>query len=228
MGKKREEDTKAQVPGWMVSFGDMMTLILTFFILLVSLSKERQMGLVAKGVGSFVTHMQSFGLDSLMSESEKREVFNEVRSRFNLPPEEDPTQQTDPDSASNEEVLRADSVEKIKPHDEIFQPAVALFDGDQVELSSQSRRYLDLLSSSLKPGNGQVLILEGQAQAGSDSSGFEAQSKAHARAQAVRRYLIETHGFEPGRVEARAWLKALPGSDEERTAVDARLILPPR
>ena len=29
---------KKGAPGWMVSFGDMMTLILTFFILLVSLS----------------------------------------------------------------------------------------------------------------------------------------------------------------------------------------------
>ena len=38
MGKKAEEDSKAKVPGWMVSFGDMMTLILVFFILLYTLA----------------------------------------------------------------------------------------------------------------------------------------------------------------------------------------------
>ena len=224
MGKKREEDSKAKVPGWMVSFGDMMTLILTFFILLVSLSKERQLGLVARGVGSFVTHLQSFGLDALMDESEKLEVFNEVRSRFNLPPEENPDLQTDPDSASNHELLEAEAVEKIEPHDEIFQPTVASFEGETQELSSNARRYLDLLAGSLRPGHGQVLVLEGQASPIQGAS--QGQDLAHARARSVRDYLVENHGFEPGRVEARAWLKALPGSDERKAAVDARLVLP--
>ena len=227
MAKKRQEDSKAKVPGWMVSFGDMMTLILTFFILLVSLSKERQVGLVARGVGSFLTHLQSYGLDAMLDESQEREIFNEVRTRFNLPPEEDPEQQTDPELAESQETLRADSVEKIEPHDEVFQPAVALFEGQSTELSSQARRYLDLLAASLRPGPGQVLVLEGQGDRfGGDA--FAAQLRGHARARAVREHLVEIHGFEPGRVEARAWLKALPGSDEEKSAVDARLILPPK
>ena len=35
----RPEEKKAGPPAYMVSFGDMMTLILTFFILLVSMAK---------------------------------------------------------------------------------------------------------------------------------------------------------------------------------------------
>ena len=44
------EEPKSGPPAYMVSFSDMMTLILTFFILLVSLSHEQSFGLLADGV----------------------------------------------------------------------------------------------------------------------------------------------------------------------------------
>jgi chemotaxis protein MotB len=223
MGKRRHEDSKAKVPAWMVSFGDMMTLILTFFILLVSLSKERQTGLVAKGVGSFVARLDSFGLDSLMSAKERDEVFNQVRVRFNLPPEEDPDQAVPLADAARTELLRAESIAALPAHDELYQPAVAIFPAGQSDLPSAARRYLDLLAPSLRPGNGQVLVLEARADPADPTAG-----SAERRARAVRQYLVERHGFEPGRIEARAWLKSPAGLDEKGSAVDARLILPAR
>ncbi len=63
-------------PAYMVSFGDMMTLILCFFILLVSMSEERHHGLVAKGLGSFIVAIKSHGLDGIMSAQEKQGVFD--------------------------------------------------------------------------------------------------------------------------------------------------------
>ena len=37
-----EEEPSAGVPEWVVTFGDMMSLLLTFFIMLVSMSEIRQ------------------------------------------------------------------------------------------------------------------------------------------------------------------------------------------
>ncbi len=40
--KAKEEECKAGAPAWMVTYGDMMTLLLTFFVLIVSMSSIEQ------------------------------------------------------------------------------------------------------------------------------------------------------------------------------------------
>ena len=82
MGKYKESP-KQGPPAYMVSFCDMMTLILTFFILLVSMAKEQRAGLVAKGLGSFIVAIKTHGLDGIMTGQEKAVIFEHVRRRFN-------------------------------------------------------------------------------------------------------------------------------------------------
>ena len=215
-------------PAWMISFGDMMTLILTFFILLVSMSRTQQTGLVARGVGSFIIAVRSFGLPGLMDSAEEAAYFDAVRMRFNLPPEEDPERREDHTDASNLELIKARAAKGLQPHDEISQPGLAVFDNDSAILTEQAKRYIDLLAPTLSPGPKQVLQLEGHA----PDNGAERRGKpnprwlAYQRADAVRQYLVDEHGFSPTRVEARAWLIELVETGRSVHTVDARLILP--
>lgn len=214
--------SEKSAPAWMVSFGDMMTLILTFFILLVSLSKEQQEGLVAKGVGSFLVALRSFGLPGVMNESEKAQVFDNVRRKFNLPPELDPGRRTDHVDASNLELIRAKAAKALRPHHELNQPAVARFEPDSAELTDAGRRYLDLLASTLRPAPGQMLLLEGHAPT-SDAAG---RLLAYRRARAVAEYLLDEHDFPETRVDARAWILEIDPPGAATRVVDARLVIP--
>jgi flagellar motor protein MotB len=218
---------KQAPPAYMVSFCDMMTLILTFFILLVSMSKEQQAGLVAKGVGSFIVAVKSHGLNGIMSGTDKQEVFEHMRRRFNLPPEEDPELRADDHlDASNMELIKTQLLDALEPHSELTYPQVATFEPGSSELDDAARSYLMLLSPSLKPKFAQVLQIEGHAAAPIFEDGADRLTLALARAEAVRRFLVEEAGFLPDRVQARAWFQELELNTPQNHFVDLRLITP--
>ncbi|MEZ6014493.1 MAG: OmpA family protein [Planctomycetota bacterium] len=219
---------KKGAPAYLVSFGDMMTLILCFFILLVALSKDRQYGMMAKGLGSFVVALKSHGLDGVLSGAEKAEIHREMRRKFNLPPEDDPERQAPHQEAALDELLRAEHVEALQARDEVRQPRVAVFERGYGTLDANSRRFLDELVDSLRPSKGQTLVLEGHANDAGPAFFGDNTWLAQVRAETVRNYLIERHDFDPKRVEARAWFGEIPQTGAAAQSVDARLVTPPR
>ncbi|MFT5048659.1 MAG: chemotaxis protein MotB [Chlamydiales bacterium] len=225
--KEKPLEPKIGAPAYMVSFGDMMTLILCFFILLVSMAQEQNFGMLAKGLGSFIVAVESHGLTGTMSAEEKANIFANVRRRFNLPPESDPERREAHLTASQTELFRAEMLEAMEPHNTMLQPQVALFDPDSATITHQSRQYLDRLADSLRPGSGQILLLDGHALDAAEAFSGDNHWLAFTRAAAVRSFFIETHSFRPERVQARGWLEETIRDGKTVRTVDAQLITPP-
>lgn len=212
-----KEELRPGPPAYMVSFSDMMTLILTFFILLVSLSHEQSFGLLADGVGSFRIALESHGVDGLLEEADRKAIFENQRRRFNLPPRAEDQAAVRPEEASEFEVLRAEAVDALLPHDELTFPAISAFAPGSADLMPATSRYLTTLADSLRPVRGQLLVLEGHAPTTD-------RLLAWRRADALRTHLVTAHSFDPNRVEARAWMTELEHAALD--TVDARLITP--
>jgi chemotaxis protein MotB len=219
-------DPKTAPPAYMVSFCDMMTLILTFFILLVSMAKERQAGLVAAGVGSFIIAVKSHGMPGIMSGQDKAEVFDHVRRKFSVPQDGDPELEVEASDASNLELVRTQILEALEPHNELTFPDVVEFDAGSAVIPERSIPYLKDLAPSLQPKHRQVLHIEGHANDAADGNYGSNAELAFARAEALRLYLVDTFGVRKDRVQAKAWLVELPSDGQKNRSVGIRLVTP--
>ncbi|MEM9382250.1 MAG: OmpA family protein, partial [Planctomycetota bacterium] len=130
------------------------------------------------------------------------------------------------DSAALSEMVRAEDIERLQPHDEVRQPRIATFAADSANLDGSSRRYIDALVDTLRPRGDQVLNLEGHANDADRRFGRDDARLAFARARAVADYLVREHGFDPDRLHARAWLSEVTNDEAAARGVDARLVIP--
>jgi chemotaxis protein MotB len=64
--KKRQEDEAEGTPAWIVSFADMITLLLAFFVLLQSFAQEQDPELFHEGQGAFRRSIAGFGIPDLL------------------------------------------------------------------------------------------------------------------------------------------------------------------
>jgi flagellar motor protein MotB len=80
--RSRQPAEKEGVPTWIVSFSDMITLLLSFFILLQSCATTRSEELFLVGQGSFVAAINGLGLPSWLLGRKELPKLNHARSFF--------------------------------------------------------------------------------------------------------------------------------------------------
>jgi flagellar motor protein MotB len=215
-----DEPAGPGTPPWLISFGDMMTLFLCFFIILVTMAPKPESGLVAAGLGEFVNVLEGSGVGGALDGEARLAKVNEFRERFGLVPltlDEYLAGQPETKSAPELEKMVQDS---LRDYSELTQPALATFASGSSELTESMREHLDRMAKSLRPAKGQLLVLEGW-------SGRDARLGA-ARAAAVRAYLSDEHRFIMPRVEARGGVRASDPEEARETTrtVDFRLVEP--
>ena len=77
MSGRKKRESSAPSKAYLVSFGDTMTALLAFFIVLNSLAKEQTGANMHSGTGSFVNAFSSTGLPGHLSGSRSSDVIQQ-------------------------------------------------------------------------------------------------------------------------------------------------------
>ncbi|MEM9702106.1 MAG: flagellar motor protein MotB [Planctomycetota bacterium] len=198
-----EDDGPPGVPEWVVTYGDMMSLLLTFFIMLVSMSELKEEGKVRAILEVF---QQRFGPTDALASA----------------PGESPLDRNDQKTATASgrrrqggvSQERADAREQVgafngaaeSPLDQ--RPALAgpaAFGRFGAEVGPGMRRTLDSIAKAVARAGGEVIV-RGHASPEPlpvDSPHEDAWDLARARAEAVAAELI-ARGIEPDRIRIEA------------------------
>lgn len=153
------------VPAYIVTFSDMTTLLLTFFVMLLSLANVQDPELFNKGRGSFVQSMRNLGLGMLYNRKRAPE-FGEVKIKYFI---------DNPDKlfpgrsihAKEEEIRRVFKnlsrsmktlPSKIVAQKTSFSITNIRFSPGQATLNEQARQFLTEFCLDLKKGLGSEAV----------------------------------------------------------------------
>lgn len=194
--RKKEDPPPAGAPMYMVSFGDMMTIMLTFFILLCSYATERQAGFVSDGIGSFKNVINSHGLPGVMPSDSYPVDLGARRIRYRPVGAINSTLVDDAKTLEhdlNRDSLRDVVKDSLKQDDVTRVPVEFIFDRRGTSLSDVHRDALDIMAPLVKGKNLRVRV-EGYAYE-ENADRRETRSIAYLRALAVGEYLVDVHGI---------------------------------
>ena len=188
--KKKLAPTKRGVPAYMTSFADMMTLMLTFFILLVAFAQEQRAELVAAGTGSFINAIDSLGLPGFLPGGRRPVALGQVPPSFTIP-----TQHVERAAAllnrdletAPPDRLRRSTIEYLLRHKQavVLAASVTFSLLSGAELDERCRTQLDAVAAMAQQNRSYVAV---EAHVGGLGDGWELSAL---RAAAVAQYLRE-------------------------------------
>ena len=197
--KKKQEECEEGAPGWMVSYGDLMSLLLTFFVLLLSFSSMQEskfqsaMASIKKALGALP---KSSGMQSKMT------MFNEQQQR-------DADEMIDEVMEMKVKISEQDLDDQVKvtltekgAHIIISDPM--LFDLGSNRLRSGVIPALDVVAELISGNDDTEIVVEGHTDNWPiRSSDFPSNWElSAARALSVVKYFAFQKNFEPGRFAA--------------------------
>ena len=156
MGKKKEPERKGP-PAFLCSYADMITNILTFFILLYSYSDERNLGSLQQRVEAFDDSIRSFGLPGLMGSKQSITIDNNV-IKVPMPKSSSKKESNIQDWKKHLEILSEIQIEKFQPENSIRVLLPIPFEKREALLSKKQKEYLKPLLSSLAIRKGIINI----------------------------------------------------------------------
>jgi len=179
-------------PLWMVSFADMMTNLLCFFILLSAFAQKQEGVLLEDGLGSIQRALLSIGLPGTMDGRTNPVQFNAGRVVYRSAASINPKTLVEADGRildANRDTLRQVIVEALAQRGSATLPLPLLFEGDSAELTPGHLAFLDEMAKYLVSGAFKIRI-DGYAfeEAGGDpAAGWMI---AESRARAARDHLV--------------------------------------
>lgn len=205
-GRKPPEDKEPGAPLYMLSFADMMTNILCFFILLCAFSKEKMVGFISDGVGSFKVALEANGLPGVLQGDRlpvdlgaNRVLFRPSKSVFpRLLVEDDGTIKEE-----NRDGLRDVLVAALKSPQETVLPMPIVFDPGRSALTKAHRSVLKLVSTYLTSGSYDIRIEGYCFQEGVPTEA--SWELAQARAEEVARYVALAGPVSPKRLQVMGY-----------------------
>lgn len=191
LAKKKEE--KFLVPGWMVSFSDMIVNLMCFFILLNSYATRAESGFLGAGTGSYQDAINAEGKPGLMPAG-RNLIPLEAKGGRHPAPKIDPLDKpnwTEHTKASIEDEFDrlAHSKSRVEDATRSFPiPLGITFTVGSAVMSDQERRDLDFLAPTIASRD-EVLEVVGACAPGECADKRAALELSFARAQVVARRL---------------------------------------
>jgi len=192
---KKKEAPKAEVPEWVVTFGDLMSLLLCFFVLLVSFSemkKPKEYQKVIDSVNEAMGFKGGMGLAHLLEQADNSMVSNQ-EERARRDGNERSTNKNNDDNVQGRETL-VNIVQEGARH---AIGGSVMFEVGEFELS---KRNQDMIRESVAPkirGLNYICPIVGHAWGLEEKrSGLGFDELGYKRAQSVKDFLVRECGVD--------------------------------